>query len=166
MNINQIIKRYNNTIHQVAKRYFQSDADIDDIKQEVFIKTWKKYDQCKDKNKFSSWVSTIAANTCKDKLRSNRNTLANHEDYDNILANLPDNSISPEKAIIMTERQKLILDSIEKLKPKLKDVLILFDIEELTYEEIAQKLDCPIGTVKSRLFNARKALKQELQELI
>ncbi|MCK7483752.1 MAG: sigma-70 family RNA polymerase sigma factor [Candidatus Moduliflexus flocculans] len=79
---------------------------------------------------------------------------------------IPDKKQTPEVNAVLSERHKLILNAINKLNPKLKEVVILYDIEDLTYEQISEKIKCPIGTVKSRLFNARKILKSELKELL
>ena len=83
-----------------------------------------------------------------------------------LFSNLPDKNALQIKIFCLKERHKLIIGAIDKLNKKHREVLILHDIEELTYEEISKKVNCPVGTVKSRLFNARKELKQELGDLL
>ena len=73
---------------------------------------------------------------------------------------------SPEEEILKRERQKAITNAINKLKPKFKEVIMLYEIENKSYEEISQKIKCPIGTVKSRLYNAKKELAEMLKDLL
>lgn len=163
-NIEKIIDIYNSRVQSVIKRFFSSDEDVQDLKQEVFIKTWKNIDAYQGKSDFWFWLNKITVNVCRDHLRSKKakTSLNMSADEEELVQTIPDKKRGPELTVISTERHKLILDSINKLNPKLKEVLILHDIEELTYEEISKKIKCPVGTVKSRLFNARKNLKEEL----
>ncbi|OGI23526.1 MAG: hypothetical protein A2287_00970 [Candidatus Melainabacteria bacterium RIFOXYA12_FULL_32_12] len=164
--IENIIESYNAKIQGVIKRFNKTENDIDDIKQEIYIKTWKNISKYRGDSNIWSWLNKITINTCKDYLRSSKSHLMTDSDPEKIIQNIPDKKLCPEKNTILSERQKLILDSINKLNPKLREVIILYDIEDLTYEEIANKTKRPIGTVKSRLFNARKALREELKTLL
>lgn len=165
-NIEEIIDSYNIKVQGVIRRFVKTESDIQDIEQEVYIKTWKNISQYKGNSSLWGWINKITVNTCKDHLRSVKSRLTIGADSEEIIQNIPDKSVSPENLTIFTERHKLILDSINKLNSKLKETIILYDIEELSYDEIAEKLNCPVGTVKSRLFNARRILKQELQDLL
>jgi len=164
--IENIIDSYNNSVQNVINKFFKTPQDIDDIKQEVFIKTWKNLPKFRNDSNFWSWMRVITVNTCKDHLRKQRKHKENVLCDEDALINFSDNTISHESKVASSERQKFILSKIQKLKPKLREVIILYDIEELTYEEISRKVNCPIGTVKSRLFNARKELAKELKELL
>ena len=86
------------------------------------------------------------------------------DDY--TLCNIKDNKTSPEDKIINLERQKRIIKAIDTLKPKFKEVIIMTEIDGYSYEECAQKLGCPIGTVKSRIYNAKKELIVLLEDLL
>lgn len=166
-NIETIIEQYNSKIQTTIKKFLGTNSDVDDIKQEVYIKTWKNLPKHQGKTNIWNWINKITVNTCKDYLRASKKTkLHNTNDNDEIIENIPAKTQHPGNAVIFTERHKLILNAINKLSPKLKEVITLYDIEEYTYEEIAQKLKCPIGTVKSRLFTARKLLKQDLTDLL
>ena len=79
---------------------------------------------------------------------------------------IKDKKSTPENKVISLERQKRIIDAIEHLKPKFKEVILMCEINGYTYEECAQKLRCPIGTVKSRIFNAKKELAEQLKDLM
>src|SRR3989339_409855 len=160
--IEEIVGSYNSRIQGVIRRFLGSENDVEDVKQEVYIKTWKNISKYRGQASLWSWINRITINTCKDHLRSGKKFQYVTSEDEEIIQNVPDKGLSPDKAIIFTERHRQILDSIDKLSPKLREIVILYDIEELTYEEIALRIKCPVGTVKSRLFNARKALREEL----
>ena len=83
-----------------------------------------------------------------------------------VLATVKDNRQSPEAKMMAGERQVCIINAIESLKPKLKEVIMLCEIYGYTYEEAANKLKCPLGTIKSRIYNAKKELAEKLQDLL
>lgn len=139
----------------------------EDIEQEVYIRTWKNINKYKENGKFKSWVSTITANLCRDYMKSSyfrhsQNTLTEEDD----LIQIKDERESIEDSFIRKQRQKRIMDAIDNLKPKFREVIIMYEMQDLSYEEISEKLKCPIGTIRSRLFNARKELSITLKDLI
>ena len=139
----------------------------EDIEQEVYIRTWKNIDKYKENGKFKSWVSTITANLCRDYMKSSyfrhsQNTVTEEDD----LIQIRDEKESIEDTFIRKQKQKRIMDAIDSLKPKFREVVIMYEMQDMSYEEISEKLKCPVGTVRSRLFNARKELSITLQDLI
>ena len=139
----------------------------EDIEQEVYLKIWKNSDKYKEKGSLKSWISMITKNASLDYLKSAYYKVFNtsdNEDY--TLDSVKDKKSSPEDKIINLERQKHIIKAIEGLKPKLKEVIIMTEIDGYSYEECAQKLKCPLGTVKSRIYNAKKELCEKLQDLL
>lgn len=168
-NIEEVLNQYNSKINSVVRKFFKTDdnADAQDVKQEVYIKVWKNFAKCRNTNSPWGWINTITVNTCKDQLKRNKKlaTVYNEDEVD-IISNIPDKKSEAGKSIEQAERQKLIMSAIEKLNIKHKEVIIYYDIEELSYEEIAKKINRPVGTVKSRLFTARKALYDDLKDLI
>ncbi len=138
----------------------------EDIEQEVYIRTFKNLNKYEERNKFSSWISVITANICRDYLKSaffknQKNTLY---DEDMVLSAKSNNQ--PERILSQKERQKAVLKAVDLLPSKLKKVIILYEFEDLSYEQISKKLNIPIGTVKSRISNARKLLQSSLQFLL
>lgn len=138
----------------------------EDIEQEVYIRTFKNLNKYEERNKFSSWISVITANICRDYLKSaffknKKNTLY---DEDMVLSAKSNNQ--PERILSQKERQKAVLKAVDLLPSKLKKVIILYEFEDLSYEQISKKLNIPIGTVKSRISNARKLLQSSLQFLL
>lgn len=165
MNFNEIIKQNRNNIRSIIKLITKHDNE--DIEQEVYIKLWKNKDKYQEKGSFKSWVNTIAKNTSKDYLKSKVVKYEqNSTSEDLILNSIKDKKSTPEKSLLISERQQKIVDAIEKLKPKLKEVIMLCEINGYTYEQAAKQLKCPIGTVKSRIYNAKKELAENLKELL
>ena len=165
MNFEDLIKTNKQNIKNIIRMITKQDNE--DIEQEVYIKLWKNSDKYEERGSLKSWVNTIAKNTSKDYLKSavvkNEQNCTADED---VLVNIRDRKKSPEDSIITTERQKKIIDAVEHLKPKFKEVIMMCEIYGYTYEEASAKLNCPIGTIKSRIFNAKKELALVLSDLM
>ena len=165
MNFEDLIKANKQNIKNIIRIFTKQDNE--DIEQEVYIKLWKNSDKYKEQGSLKSWVNTIAKNASKDYLKSavvkNEQNCTADED---VLVNIRDRKKSPEDAIMTTERQKRIIDAVEKLKPKFREVIMMCEIYGYTYEEASVKLNCPIGTIKSRIFNAKKELAAVLCDLM
>ena len=139
----------------------------EDLEQEVYLKVWKNADKYKEQGNFKSWVNTIAKNTSKDYLKSlsfRNSSLTTSDEV--VLNTIHDKKTTPEVKVLNSERQKRIINAIDSLKPKLRETIMLCEIEGYTYEEAAKKLKCPIGTVKSRIYNAKKELALKLEDLL
>ena len=114
-----------------------------------------------------AYVKTVVINACKDFFRSKQSKISNlNNQDDDALLQIKDNSNSPDKRLEELFRQKTIKNAIDNLPAKYKEVVVLYEIEEWDQNKIAQKLNCPVGTVKSRLFKAKKLLYEELKHLI
>ncbi len=142
-------------------------SNNEDIEQEVYIRTWKNLDKYKEEGRFKSWISTITANICRDYLKSSyfkysQNNITEEER----LYEIKDEKETIESELIRKQRQKTVMDAVDKLKPKLREVIVMYEMQDMSYEEISEKLKCPVGTVRSRLFNARKELSVTLKDLI
>ena len=139
----------------------------EDLEQEVYLKVWKNADKYEERGSIKSWICTIAKNVSKDYLKSAsfKNSMNTTSD-DYALECVKDQKLTPEVRVSNAERQNRIISAIEELKPKLKDVIMLCEIEGYTYEEAAKKLNCPLGTIKSRIFNAKKELALKLEDLL
>lgn len=166
MNFNEIIRKNRANVKSIIRKI--SGEDNEDLEQEVYLKVWKNSDKYKEKGSFKSWVNTIAKNVSKDYLKSavkKHETLAASED-DTVFQNIRDKKSSPELRLIKNDRQKRIMDAINHLKPKFKEVIIYSEIYGYTYEECAKKFNCPVGTIKSRIYNAKKELAEQLKDLL
>lgn len=165
MNFKEIIKINRENVKNIIKMITKSENE--DLEQEVYLKVWKNSDKYTEKGSFKSWVNTIAKNVSKDylKLAYNRKEQLTTEE-DKTFENIKDKKSSPELKLIQGDRQKRILKAVEELKPKFRDVVIYVEIYGYSYEECAKKLKCPVGTIKSRLYNAKKELANKLSDLL
>ena len=163
MNFSELIKQNKQNVRNIIKKI--TNEQNEDIEQEVYIKIWQNQSKYEEKGKLKGWIGTIAKNLAKDYLKSSyvKNTTITEEEK---LNKIKDKKQTPELTLIQNERQKLIINAINALKPKFKEVVMLYEIEQLSYEQIARKIKTPIGTVKSRLYNAKKELAQSLKDLI
>ncbi len=141
-------------------------SNNEDIEQEVYIRTFKNLDKYKEEGKFKSWISTITANLCRDYMKSSYFRHSQDSLTEEDMIQIKDERESIEDAFIRKQRQKQIMDAIDNLKPKFREVIIMYEMQDMDYEQIAKKINCPIGTVRSRLFNARKELSVTLKDLI
>ncbi len=137
----------------------------EDIEQEIYIKTWKNMNMYKEKGKFVQWISTLAANVCRDYLKSKQHQVEVRKVGDETLLDRVAVGGRQEEVIDAKRRQKIILKAVDTLPKKMRQVIILYEFEEMSYEEIARKTGDPVGTIKSRLFNARRLLSEVLQPL-
>lgn len=165
MDLEKIIQTNKQNIKNIIRLITKEDNE--DIEQEVYLKIWKNSDKYKEQGASKSWISMIAKNTSLDYLKSAYHRMfTNSESDDYTLECVKDAKQSPEGKVISLERQRMIISAIDELKPKLKEIIILTEIEGYTYEECAKKLKCPVGTVKSRVFNAKKELSIQLKDLL
>ena len=165
MNFNEIIETNKNNIKNIIRLITKSENE--DLEQEVYIKLWKNSDKYKEQGSIKSWIGTIAKNTSKDYLKSAmvRNEQNSTSD-EFVLTSIKDKKTTPEDRVLASERQKRIIKAIDSLKPKLRETIMLCEIYGFTYEEAAEKLNCPIGTIKSRIYNAKKELAEKLEDLL
>lgn len=165
MDFNKIIKENKTTVKNIIRLITKEEND--DLEQEVFIKVLKNSDKYEERGSFKAWVSTVAKNVSRDYLKSSayKNSINSNSD-DLTINSIKDKRQTPESKFISKQRQKIISKAVENLKPKLKEVIILTEFEDYSYEECARKLNCPIGTVKSRIYNAKQQLAKDLKDLL
>ncbi len=165
MNFKEIINNNKNAVRSIIKRI--TNEHNEDLEQEVYCKVWKNSHKYEEQGNFTAWIRTITANVSKDYLKSAHKKLSDNTTNDeNVISFIKDKSQTPEQSLLQTERQKRISEAINSLKPKFKEVIMLYEIENNSYEYISQKLNCPIGTVKSRLYNAKQELAKKLEDLL
>ena len=165
MDFKEIVKNNQNNVRNIIKLITKETNE--DLEQEVFVKAWKNSDKYKEQGSFKSWINTIAKNASKDYLKSiqkrNQDSLTSD---DEILNTVKDKKSTPELKLIINDRQKEIIKAVNSLKPKFKEVVMLCEIYGYSYEEASFKLKCPLGTIKSRLYNAKKELAELLKDLM
>lgn len=165
MNFKEIVKNNKSNVRGIIRLITKETNE--DLEQEVYLKVWKNSEKYKEKGSFKSWINTVAKNVSKDYLKSlqKRTNDASVRD-DEVLLTVKDKKASPELRLITNERQHRITQAINQLKPKLREVIMLCEIYGYTYEDASFKLKCPLGTIKSRLYNAKKELVILLEDLL
>ena len=165
MDFRDLIKQNKENVRNIIKLITKETNE--DLEQEVFIKIWKKKGKYFEKGSLKSWINTVAKNLSKDYLRSAGRRYEQKTTSDESVVNaIQDTKVTPELKLQSKIRQKKIIKAIESLKPNSKEVIMLCDIEGLTYEETAKKLGVPLGTVKSRVYKAKKELAEKLSDLL
>ncbi len=164
-----LVKRYEKLVYSVSYRMMNNKEDAEDITQIVFIKVYKKIESFKENQSFKAWICTIASNACIDEIRSRKNKQTysldkNLEGDDGeFKADIPSSEETPEEVIINKEKRQVILDSINELKEESRQLIILRDVQGLSYDEIAEQLDLKLGTVKSKIARSRTKLQKIIE---
>lgn len=165
----RLVKKYERYVGTLALSVVRNREDAFDVSQESFLKAWHHISEFDGKCSFSSWLYRITKNTAYDHLRSSKRRASvpletTDDDGETASLDIPDENEStrPESAALKREEKKVLYDAIESLEDEHREIILMRDIGEMTYDEIAKRLDLELGTVKSRLFRARKALREEL----
>lgn len=158
----KLVTAYEKNVYNLALRMVGDPDDAADITQETFIKAYRALSSFRGDSKFSSWIYRIASNVCLDFLRSRSRraqvplSFENEDEEGEI--ELPDMSQNPEKVLMKKLSMEAVRRGMEKLPPKQRQILVLRELCGLSYAELAQTLSVEEGTVKSRIFRARKRL--------
>ena len=161
-----IVKRYKNQLLNFIYRFLGNQEEAEDLVQETFLRVYKNRRAYRKVAKFSTWIYTIAGNLAKTELRKRRRrkifsiTDLGYEEKDYEIC---DNAFSPEEQVNCLITEEIVQKEIETLSPKFREVIILRDIQELSYEEISKIVRIPLGTVKSRVNRGRLKLQERLK---
>ena len=165
MKFEDIIKNNKQSIKNIVRLITKQDNE--DVEQEVYIKLWKNSDKYEERGSLKSWINTIAKNTSKDFFKTSAaKREQNNTNDETTLFNVRDKKSTPEESALVSERQRQIINAIESLKPKLREAIMMCEIDGYSYEEAAKRANCPIGTIKSRIYNAKKELAEILSDLM
>jgi RNA polymerase sigma-70 factor (ECF subfamily) len=166
-----LVLKYQSKIIQLVNRYVHDPDEAMDVAQEAFIKAYRAIGRFRGDSAFYTWIYRIAINTAKNHLvASGRRPPAGDidaqdaEQYEG--ATGLREYATPERMILKDEIEKTVASAIDELPDDLKTAITLRELEGLSYEEIAQAMECPIGTVRSRIFRARDAIDVKLKPLL
>jgi RNA polymerase sigma-70 factor (ECF subfamily) len=166
-----LVLKYQSKIIQLVNRYVHDPDEAMDVAQEAFIKAYRAIGRFRGDSAFYTWIYRIAINTAKNHLvASGRRPPAGDidaqdaEQYEG--ATGLREYATPERMLLRDEIEKTVASAIEELPDDLKTAITLRELEGLSYEEIAQAMECPIGTVRSRIFRARDAIDTKLKPLL
>ena len=168
-----LVLKYQQRIVNLVSRFVRNQSDALDVTQEAFIKAYRALPNFRGDSAFYTWLYRIAVNTAKNHLAvQSRRPSGNNTNYDVSEieqiegADALKEQATPESLILKDELQATVLKAIEDLPEDLKTAIMLREIEGLSYEEIAGVMECPIGTVRSRIFRAREAIENEMKPLL
>lgn len=166
-----LVTKYQHKVANLVSKYVKNSGDVADVTQEAFIKTYRALATFRGESAFYTWLYRIAVNTAKNYITAqSRKTPLNTVDaeeadsYDGS-ESLKENA-TPERLLLTDEINKVLFATVEKLPEDLRMVITLREIEGLSYEEIANVIDSPVGTVRSRIFRAREAIDAVIQPLL
>ncbi|MBI3561344.1 MAG: RNA polymerase sigma factor RpoE [Gammaproteobacteria bacterium] len=166
-----LVIRYQSRVVKVISRYVRDSAESLDLAQEAFIKAYRALPDFRGESAFYTWLYRIAINTAKNFLASQGRrppqedvAIEDAEYYDGP-SELKDTA-TPEQYMLRDEIERVIFQTIESLPDELRTAITLRELEDMSYEEIAEAMNCPIGTVRSRIFRAREAIDKQLKPLL
>ncbi|HKJ21910.1 MAG TPA: RNA polymerase sigma factor RpoE [Gammaproteobacteria bacterium] len=167
-----LVLKYQHKVIKLISRYLHEPNEILDVAQEAMIKAYRGLPNFRGESAFYTWLYRIVINTVKNyvvaqgrrPLEADSTTLSDGEPLVDE-PNLKENA-TPERLLLRDEIEKTVFDVIEELPEDLRTAITLRELEGLSYEEIAQAMSCPIGTVRSRIFRAREAINNKLKPLL
>lgn len=165
----ELMDRYRDSIYFMLLKMVNNKDDADDLTIEAFGKAFNRLDLYTPNFAFSTWLFKIASNNCIDFIRKKKkNTLSIDsafagDDGDDMYMDLKSEALDPEELAIKLQKEKVMRDVVQKLKPRYRQLIEMRYFQQLAYEEIAEQLDLPLGTVKAQLFRARDLLFQILK---
>ena len=166
-----LVIKYQHKIIQLVNRYVKDPSEAQDVAQEAFIKAYRALGNFRGDSAFYTWLYRIAINTAKNYLVSRSRRSADYQvDVQDAeaLENAPQlqGMETPERLLLNQEIVDTIKTAIDKLPEEMRTAIMLREFEGMSYEEIAQAMDCPVGTVRSRIFRAREAIDNKLNPLL
>jgi RNA polymerase sigma-70 factor (ECF subfamily) len=166
-----LVRKYQHRIVGLIGRYVADWSECQDVAQETFLRAYRALGNFRGDAQFYTWLHRIAVNTAKNHLvASNRRPPTDDIDLDDAEQfasgmRLRDND-TPERELMRQQLEQTVMRAVEALPEELRVAITLREVDGLSYEEIAKKMDCPIGTVRSRIFRAREAIDLEMQPLM
>ncbi len=163
-----IILRYKDQLLNFAYRFLGNIEESEDIVQETFLRLWRNRHAYRQIAKFSTWIYTIAGNLAKTELRKRkRRRIVSISDmgFEDKEYEIEDLMANTDREVNSAMTEKIIQNAINELPPRFREVIILRDIQELSYEDIGSILQIPLGTVKSRVNRARLKLQSKLKDI-
>lgn len=167
-----LVEKYQRKLARLLSRFIRDPAEVEDVAQEAFIKAYRALPAFRGDSAFYTWLYRIGINTAKNYLmamgrRAPTSTEVEADEAEGFEEGEQLRDINtPESVLLSKEIAETVNSTIEKLPEELRTAIQLREIEGMSYEDIARVMDCPIGTVRSRIFRAREAIAQQLRPLL
>ncbi|GAB3732731.1 RNA polymerase sigma factor RpoE [Luteimonas pelagia] len=166
-----LVRRHQHRIAGLISRYVADWSEVQDVAQETFVRAWRAIGNFRGDAQFSTWLHRIAVNTAKNHLVSHQRRPPtadiDAEDAEQFESGgrLRDHD-TPERELMRLQVERAVMEAVEALPGELREAITLREAEGMSYEAIAERMDCPIGTVRSRIFRAREAIDERLRPLL
>lgn len=166
-----LVQKYQHKVINLVGRFVSDPAECQDIAQDAFIKAYRAIDKFRGDSQFYTWLYRITANTAKNYLAARARKAPSYAvDVDDAEHFEGESRLkvfdNPENLLLTDEIRKTVFDAIDRLPEDLKTAITLREFDNLSYEDIAEVMNCPIGTVRSRIFRAREVIDKELRPLL
>ena len=167
-----LVEKYQRKLARLLSRFIRDPAEVEDVTQEAFIKAYRALPAFRGDSAFYTWLYRIGINTAKNYLmalgrRAPTSTEVEAEEAEGLEEGEQLRDINtPESLLLSSEIAETVNSTIEKLPEELRTAIQMREIEGMSYEDIAKAMDCPIGTVRSRIFRAREAIAEQLRPLL
>ena len=166
-----LVAKYQHKIVKLISRYIRDQAEVLDVAQDAFIKAYRALPKFRGESAFYTWLYRIAINTAKNYLVAQGRRLPDADVEIEVAEQFEGASdlrdyATPERLLLKDEIERTVFEVIEQLPEDLRTAITLRELEGLSYEEIAEAMGCPIGTVRSRIFRAREAIHNKLKPLL
>jgi RNA polymerase sigma-70 factor (ECF subfamily) len=167
-----LVDKYQRKLARLLSRFIRDPAEVEDVTQEAFIKAYRALPAFRGDSAFYTWLYRIGINTAKNYLmalgrRAPTSTEVEAEEAEGFEEGEQLRDINtPESLLLSSEIAETVNATIEKLPEELRKAIQMRELEGMSYEDIAQAMDCPIGTVRSRIFRAREAIAEQLRPLL
>jgi RNA polymerase sigma-70 factor (ECF subfamily) len=167
-----LVEKYQRKLARLLSRFIRDPAEVEDVTQEAFIKAYRALPAFRGDSAFYTWLYRIGINTAKNYLmamgrRAPTSTEVEAEDAEGFEEGEQLRDINtPESVLLSNEIARTVNATIEQLPAELRTAIQMREIEGMSYEDIAKAMDCPIGTVRSRIFRAREAIAEQLRPLL
>jgi len=166
-----LVLKYQHRVLKLVGRFVSNPAEAEDVAQDAFLKAYRALPSFRGESAFYTWLYRIAINTAKNSLVATRRRpvdfdldLQDPDQYDRH-AKLKEVD-TPERVLLTEEIRQVVEGAMEQLPEDLRTAIVLRELDGLSYEEIAEAMDCPVGTVRSRIFRAREAIDKRLKPLL
>ena len=166
-----LVTKYQRKLYRLLSRMIRNQAELEDVAQEAFIKAYRALPSFRGESAFYTWLYRIAVNTAKNHLAQQRrrnevSPTITDEDGDLVEDVTRADVDTPDRVLLSRQIGETVNAAMESLPSELRPAITLRESEGLSYEEIAELMDCPIGTVRSRIFRAREAIAERLRPLL
>ena len=166
-----LVLRYQHKVVKLVARLLRDQTEAEDVAQEAFVKAYRALGSFRGDSAFYTWLYRIAVNTARNAIASRQRRPLDYESElseseQSALASKLRHTDTPEANVLSEEIRTTVNQAIEQLPEDLRTAIVLREVEGLSYEEIAAAMDCPVGTVRSRIFRAREAIDRSLKPLL